>query len=153
MPRFLATEADTLDFGALLSRELRPGLVIYLVGDLGTGKTTLARGILRGLGYAGRVKSPTFTLVEPYNVSRLHLYHFDFYRFDHPQELAHSGFRDYFGENAVCLIEWPEKAAGLPPPDLRIEMRMERAGRSIDLQAYTEAGRLCLTGLEDSNTA
>jgi tRNA threonylcarbamoyladenosine biosynthesis protein TsaE len=151
--RFLATEADTLDFGAALSQRLRPGLVIYLVGDLGAGKTTLTRGILRGLGYAGRVKSPTFTLLEPYSVSRLHLYHFDFYRFTDPQELGASGFREYFRDDAICLIEWPEKAAGLPSPDLRIEMRMVGTGRSIDLTAHTEAGRLCLTGLEDSNTS
>jgi tRNA threonylcarbamoyladenosine biosynthesis protein TsaE len=151
--RFLASESDTLDFGAALSRRLRPGLVIYLVGDLGAGKTTLARGVLRGLGYAGRVKSPTFTLVEPYSISRLDLYHFDFYRFTNPQELGDSGFREYFRNDAICLIEWPEKAAGLPPPDLRIAMRVEGTGRSVELQAATEAGRLCLIGLEGSNTA
>jgi tRNA threonylcarbamoyladenosine biosynthesis protein TsaE len=151
--RFLATESDTLDFGAALSRGLRPGLVIHLVGDLGAGKTTLVRGLLRGLGYTARVKSPTFTLVEPYSISRLDLYHFDFYRFTDAQDLGASGFREYFRDDAICLIEWPEKAAGLPSPDLRVELRVEGTGRSIELQAHTEAGRLCLTGVEDSNTA
>ena len=127
-------------------------MVVYLTGDLGAGKTTLARGVLRGLGYAGKVRSPTFTLVEVYKFSRLYLYHFDFYRFDAPQELADAGFRDYFSANAVCLGEWPEKASGLPAPDVRIEMRVSGDGRAVDLSADTEAGRLCLKRLQESGT-
>jgi tRNA threonylcarbamoyladenosine biosynthesis protein TsaE len=151
LTRFLPSEADTLDLGRALSEALEPGLVIYMVGDLGAGKTTLARGILRGLGYTGRVKSPTFTLVELYKFSRLYLYHFDFYRFDDPQELADAGFREYFAANAVCLVEWPEKATGLPAADVRIELRLTGKGRTVELSADTEAGRLCLTRLQNAS--
>jgi tRNA threonylcarbamoyladenosine biosynthesis protein TsaE len=124
-------------------------MVIYLSGDLGAGKTTLARGLLRGLGYAGRVKSPTYTLVEVYEFSRLYLYHFDFYRFNDPQELAEAGFRDYFNSDSVCLVEWPEKAAArLPAADLRILMQVAGSGRSVGIFAETEAGEFCLRHLK-----
>ena len=99
--------------GAALAAGLEPGLTIYMSGELGAGKTTLARGILRGLGHAGRVKSPSFALVEPYTFSKLYLYHFDFYRFTDPRELGDAGFRDYFNPDSVCLVEWPENAAGM----------------------------------------
>jgi tRNA threonylcarbamoyladenosine biosynthesis protein TsaE len=151
LTRFLRSEPDTVALGGALAAALEPGLVVYLVGDLGAGKTTLARGCLRGLGYRGRVKSPTFTLVEVYEFSRLYLYHFDFYRFDDPQELADAGFREYFAANAVCLVEWPEKATGLPAADVRIGLHMTGTGRTVDLIADTEAGRLCLTRLQSSN--
>jgi len=150
--RFLAAEHDTLAFGAALAAALEPGLVIYLRGDLGAGKTTLARGLVRALGFPGRVKSPTFTLVEVYEFSRLYLYHFDFYRFDRPQELADSGFREYFGPDAVCLIEWPEKALGLPAADICIELRVKDGGRTVDVRSDTEVGRLCLERLQQSGT-
>src|SRR3954462_2147817 len=114
----LSNESATLDLGARLAQALPSHLIVYLHGELGAGKTTLARGVLRGLGYAGRVKSPTFTLVEVYEFSRLYFYHFDFYRFTDPDELDHAGFREYFNPQSVCLVEWPEKAAGLPAPDL-----------------------------------
>jgi tRNA threonylcarbamoyladenosine biosynthesis protein TsaE len=146
--RFLAAEADTLAIGAEFAQGLQPGMVIYLSGDLGAGKTTLARGMLRGLGYGGKVKSPTFTLVELYKVSSLYLYHFDFYRIDDPQELADAGFRDYFNADSVCLIEWPEKAAaGLPVADVTISMRVEDSGRRLEIFADTEAGRRCVERL------
>jgi len=150
--RFLATEAETLALGAALSEDLPAALVIYLIGDLGAGKTTLARGILRGLGFEGRVKSPTYTLVEVYKFSRLYLYHFDFYRFDDPEELADSGFREYFDGSGVCLVEWPAKAAGLPAADISIELAPTDGGRSVELIANTEVGRRCLERLEDSST-
>jgi tRNA threonylcarbamoyladenosine biosynthesis protein TsaE len=147
--RFLAAEDDTLALGAELAAGLRPGMVIYLSGDLGAGKTTLARGLLRGLGYQGRVKSPTFTLVEVYKLSRLYLYHFDFYRFNDPRELGEAGFREYFNSGSVCLVEWPEKAAaGLPAADLRILMQVAGSGRSVGIFAETEVGELCLTHLK-----
>jgi tRNA threonylcarbamoyladenosine biosynthesis protein TsaE len=147
--RYLAAEADTLALGAELAPGLEPGMVIYLTGQLGAGKTTLARGVLRGLGYGGKVKSPTFTLVELYKLSRLYLYHFDFYRFDDPRELADAGFRDCFSPDSACLVEWPEKAAaGLPAADIRIEMRLEATGRRVEIFADTEAGRRCVERLK-----
>jgi tRNA threonylcarbamoyladenosine biosynthesis protein TsaE len=145
LTRFLADEAATLAFGAVLARSLEPGLRIYLQGHLGSGKTTLVRGILRGLGYREKVKSPTYTLVELYRVSSLYLYHFDFYRFADPAEWEDAGFREYFGAESVCLVEWPEKAGDLlPVPDLSIGLRIEQDGRRIELAAKTENGRKCL---------
>jgi tRNA threonylcarbamoyladenosine biosynthesis protein TsaE len=110
MSRSLPADADTLALGGALAAGLTPGMVVYLSGELGAGKTTLVRGVLRGLGYEGKVKSPTFTLVEVYEVSRLYLYHFDFYRFSDPRELGEAGFREYFNPRSVCLVEWPEKS-------------------------------------------
>lgn len=151
----LPDEAATLAFGARLAGVLRPGLSIWLVGDLGAGKTTLARGLLRALHYKGRVKSPTFTLVELYAFSSFNLYHFDLYRFTDPEEWEEAGFRDYFNPQSVCLVEWPERAAGqLPEPDLivRLEFPPEGAGqgRMVRLEASTEAGRACIGNLEIS---
>jgi len=147
----LPDEAGTLSLGNAIAGLLEPGMVIHLRGDLGAGKTTLARGILRGLGYEGRVKSPTFTLLEPYKFSRLYLYHFDFYRFLDPQELEESGFREYFNPESVCLVEWPEKAPGLPAADLEIELRVADAGRTAELSAHTEVGSRCFDQLTDWN--
>ncbi len=143
----LASEDNTLALGRTLAPLLEPGMVIHLSGDLGAGKTTLARGILRGLGYQGRVKSPTYTLLEPYKFSRLYLYHFDFYRFLDPRELEETGFREYFNPESVCLVEWPEKAPDLPAADLGIEMRAADHGRAIAITAHTEVGRRCLDRL------
>jgi tRNA threonylcarbamoyladenosine biosynthesis protein TsaE len=148
---FLAVEADTLALGADLARVLEPGLVVYLRGDLGAGKTTLVRGVLRGLGYTARVKSPTFTLVEVYEFSSLYLYHFDFYRFEHTDELADAGFREYFGEASLCLIEWPEKAPGLPAADLDIHIQLSGAGRTVELHANSEAGARCMDRLQHAH--
>jgi len=149
LTRFLPAEADTLTFGAALAAGLEPGLVIYLSGELGTGKTTFARGLLRGLGYDGRVKSPSFTLVEPYELSRLYLYHFDFYRFADPQELGEAGFREHFNPTSVCLVEWPENAAGVvPAADIRITLQVTGSGRQLEIDADTEAGRRCLEKLK-----
>ena len=146
--RFLADENETLAYGAALGRALEPGLVVYLSGELGAGMTRLARGVLRGLGHVGRVKSPTFALVEVYNFFKLYLYHFDFYRFDRSRELEDMGFREYFRPDAVCLIEWPEKAPGLPSCDLHVTMHVNGDGRTLTISSDTEAGTLCIRRLQ-----
>jgi len=144
----LADEAATLALGEKIAVTLHPGLIIFLRGELGAGKTTLARGVLRGLGYAGFVKSPTYNLVELYKFFKLYLYHFDFYRFTHPSEWEEAGFRDYFNAESICLVEWPEKAGELlPAADLSISLSVQEIGRSIVIQANTEAGRQCLKKL------
>ncbi len=120
------------------------GCTIYLQGELGAGKTTLARALLQRLGVGGPVKSPTYTLLEPYEASRLHLYHFDFYRFKTPAEFMDGGFAEYFGPGGVCLVEWPERAGDyLPPPDLRIVLQDHDPGRSAMVSAQTEIGAKC----------
>ena len=148
LTRFLPDEVATDALGAELARVLVPGLVIHLSGHLGAGKTALVRAMLRALGYLGKVKSPTYTLVELYAISRLNLYHFDFYRFNDPREWVDAGFRDYFNAESVCLVEWPEKAGNLlPVPDLRIRLEIQDSGRLVDIEANSEAGNICLTQL------
>ncbi|HXZ47949.1 MAG TPA: tRNA (adenosine(37)-N6)-threonylcarbamoyltransferase complex ATPase subunit type 1 TsaE [Usitatibacter sp.] len=145
---FLPDEAATLALGAALAQALEPGLVVYLRGELGAGKTTLARGVLRGLGYTGPVRSPTYALVEVYELSRLHLHHFDFYRFSDPREWIDAGFRESFDARTVSLIEWPEKAAGsVPPADVEIMLAPSGSGRSASFIAASPSGRRCLASL------
>lgn len=142
---FLANEAATLELGARLAQPgaLAPGMNIWLEGDLGSGKTTLVRGILRALGHAGTVKSPTYTLIEPYTVSKITLYHFDFYRLTTPEEFLEAGLDEYFSSGNVCLVEWPRQAFPyLPPPDLVITLTHRDDGRQCRIQAKTETGRL-----------
>lgn len=142
---FLPDESATLRLGEGLASCLMPGLQIRLQGDLGAGKTTLTRGILRGLGYAGRVKSPTYTLVESYPLASLTLHHFDLYRFSDPQEWLDAGFDDYLASDTVCLIEWPDKAGPLlPPADLTLELHVTGTGRSYRLIAHSATGLACL---------
>ena len=146
----LANESATLAFGAHLAQVIEPGLVIYLHGDLGAGKTTLVRGLLQALGHVGKVKSPTYTLVEPYVISGFNLYHFDLYRFVDPEEWEASGFRDYFNAQSVCFVEWPEKANGLlPEPDIDIRLEPENEGRKGVMTANTDAGKRSLEALAD----
>ena len=117
------------------------GLVLHLRGELGSGKTTLVRGLLRALGYPGRVKSPTYALVDPYSVLSLNLYHFDFYRFKDRSEWLNSGFREYFNPESLCVVEWPERAGDLlAPPDLEIHLRYEAEGRGAALAAHSAPG-------------
>lgn len=140
-------EASTLALGGALVEGARDGLVLHLSGELGSGKTTLVRGLLRGLGHPGRVKSPTYTLVEPYDLSRLHLYHFDFYRFKDRSEWLSSGFQEHFGPQALCIVEWPERAGNaIVTPDLEISLGYEGTGRSAKLDAHSPQGKSWLAG-------
>src|ERR671919_509218 len=142
----LPDAASTLRLGEALVEGAAPGRVLFISGDLGAGKTTLVRGLLRGLGYAGRAKSPTYALVEPYTFSSLHLYRFDFFRFKDRSEWLNSGFREYFNPGSVCVVEWPEKAGDLlSPPDLHIKLYFEGEGRRARLEAVSEAGRAWLS--------
>lgn len=141
----LPDEIATLALGAGIARGLRPGTTVYLQGDLGAGKTTLVRGMLRALGHAGRVKSPTYTLAEIYNLPAFELYHFDLYRMNDPREWMDAGFREVANGSTVSLVEWPEKAAGLlPPPDLRMLLQVRDNGREITIVAETALGKECL---------
>ncbi|EAT12295.1 tRNA (adenosine(37)-N6)-threonylcarbamoyltransferase complex ATPase subunit type 1 TsaE [Bermanella marisrubri] len=126
------------DLGA---KKLKSGLVIHLQGDLGMGKTTWSRGIIQGMGHEGRVKSPTYTLVEPYELSTRKVYHFDLYRLADPEELEFMGVRDYFTDDTLCLIEWPEKGAGvLPEADIEVQLTQWQDGRCMTCKALTKKG-------------
>jgi tRNA threonylcarbamoyladenosine biosynthesis protein TsaE len=145
----LPEEASTLALGARLGRALETGMTIYLHGNLGAGKTTLVRGLLHELGHVGKVKSPTYTLVEPYTIPGLDsmpdIYHFDLYRFIDPEEWDAAGFRDYFNPQSVCLVEWPEKAGELlPVADVDIRLLLEGQGRQALISSNTHAGKQCL---------
>jgi tRNA threonylcarbamoyladenosine biosynthesis protein TsaE len=159
----LADEAATTAFGDRFAQAIAAvrgaasatgqrtfnGLQVQLEGDLGAGKTTLVRATLRALGHTGRVRSPTYTLVEPYTVElpdgELALYHFDLYRFNDPAEWADAGFREYFDSGAVCLVEWPQRAGSLlGVPDLVFSLDVDGDGRVLVARAYSEPGKACL---------
>lgn len=131
---YLNNEAEMFAFAQEFAEQLKPGNVIYLKGDLGAGKTTLVRGILRAMGYQSPVKSPTFTIVEPYQLAETTIYHFDLYRIMDPEELDFIGIRDYATPETICLIEWPEKAQGyLPPADITCYIDIDGQGRIITI--------------------
>jgi tRNA threonylcarbamoyladenosine biosynthesis protein TsaE len=164
--RSLRDEAATAALGAALAEALRAlapqiaaqGLTVGLSGDLGAGKTALVRALLRQCGVTGSVKSPTYALLEPYELSSLNLYHFDFYRFKVPEEFLDRGFGEIFGPAAVCLVEWPERAGDyLPQRDLQITLQVEpieqapeptEPGRKATIEAQTELGKQCLELIE-----
>ncbi|MEQ7919760.1 tRNA (adenosine(37)-N6)-threonylcarbamoyltransferase complex ATPase subunit type 1 TsaE [Xanthomonas sp. WHRI 1810A] len=137
----LVGEEAMTAFGEKIAQVTDANGVIFLEGDLGAGKTTLSRGIIRGLGHVGAVKSPTFTLVEPYETGRYRAYHFDLYRLVDPEELEFLGIRDYFEGEALCLIEWPSLGAGfLPKPDLTITIGPHADGRALTLSPESSRG-------------
>lgn len=145
----LADEEATLALGAALGHAASAGAVVFLSGDLGAGKTTFSRGLLHGLGFVGAVKSPTYTLVEPYELPALTVYHFDLYRLHDPQELEYMGVRDYFEPGNLCLVEWPEKGGSLlPKPDLFIAIQVVELGRRASLHSRSAAGDLILRQLD-----
>lgn len=156
--QFLADESQTLAFGNRLAAMIlaisaeaggkstnesaqNGGAVIYLSGDLGAGKTTLARGLVRGCGHEGSVKSPTYTLVEPYELAKVNVYHFDLYRLSDPEEVEFLGVEDYFQPANICLFEWPQNGLGLiPKPDLSLQLVDSGTGRILHCQTETEKG-------------
>jgi tRNA threonylcarbamoyladenosine biosynthesis protein TsaE len=141
-------EDAMVELGAFFSSSLNIGSIVYLEGDLGMGKTTLVRGILRGFGYEGPVKSPTYTIVEPYDVVGGEVFHFDLYRVTDPEELEYMGIRDYFSDNSLCLIEWAEMGVGvLPKADLVVSINRIKQGRQVSLEAKTEKGHVALNTL------
>jgi len=151
---FLKNEAAQLQLAASIAENTPPGTVIFLQGNLGTGKTTLVRGFLQSLGFKGNVKSPTYTLVEPYLIDNKEIYHFDLYRLGSPDELEYAGGRDYFDGQAICLIEWPEKAEGyLPQADLRCELSYKNLageqGRDCILSGNTDKGLAIIQSLSN----
>jgi len=128
--------------GQKLASLCLPGCKLFLQGELGAGKTTLVRGFLRGHGYEGIVKSPTYTLIEPYQLNDLEIYHFDLYRINDPEELESIGIRDYFSGSGICLLEWPEKGAALlGSPDVSIQIQYQDDQRKVSLEAKTSAGK------------
>lgn len=141
----IADAAAMEALGAALAGALGGGLIVHLTGELGAGKTTLVRGVLRGLGHAGNVRSPTYTLVEPYELAGRRIYHLDLYRLADPEELEWIGIRDLLDADSLALIEWPERGAGvLPPADLEIAIAYFGTGRSVTLTAHSEAGERVL---------
>lgn len=149
MSIFLEDEQATIAFGQTLARLIPTGITVYLYGDLGAGKTTLVRGLIQSFLPDSKVKSPTYTLVEDYELENAqqnphdlkHIYHFDLYRLGDPEELEYIGGRDYFSNDAVCLVEWPQRGEGwLPESDVEITLEYQPDGRNIILKAHSEKG-------------
>jgi len=146
----LSDEDATQSLGAALAATAPMSGWLALHGDLGAGKTTLVRAFLRALGYAGRVVSPTYTLVETYEIAARHIAHYDLYRLNDPEELEWMGAREDFGGDTLCLVEWPERGAGvLPPPDLELHLLHEGESRRAQMQAHSTVGDVWLTEVKN----
>ncbi|MGH1471761.1 MAG: tRNA (adenosine(37)-N6)-threonylcarbamoyltransferase complex ATPase subunit type 1 TsaE [Cellvibrionaceae bacterium] len=151
---FLENEEATVSLGVAIGSVImddvrKTGVIIHLIGDLGAGKTTFCRGILKAFGHHGAVKSPTYTLVEPYDFDECHVRHFDLYRLGDPEELEYMGIRDYFGVGNLCLIEWPNRGEGvLPEADLIATVTVKVPGRQVELCAKTGIGQSILNKFE-----
>ncbi len=149
----LPDDNATSSLGGALAGALAPGLAIHLHGDLGAGKTALTRALLHAAGHVGKVKSPTYTLAEPYRIAldgrSVSVIHFDLYRMSSPEEFLDAGFREDFNGDNICIVEWPEKADPvLPPPDLNVLLSVAGNGRDVELQALSDLGLLCLERLK-----
>ncbi len=147
----LDSEEAQVAFGEALGQVLQGRGLVYLEGELGAGKTTLTRGILRAYGHLGAVKSPTYTLVEPYELGSQRVYHLDLYRLSDPEELEFIGGRDVLADDALSIIEWPSRGEGwLPAPDLRLTLEVMDQGRLVSLAAGSDQGERILAALQDS---
>ncbi|WP_025732086.1 tRNA (adenosine(37)-N6)-threonylcarbamoyltransferase complex ATPase subunit type 1 TsaE [Carnimonas nigrificans] len=145
----LRDENAQIALGRALGHALDFNGCVFLEGELGAGKTTLTRGVLRGAGFNGAVKSPTYTLLEPYNIAERRIYHFDLYRLADPEELEFIGARDLFKEKGLYLVEWPSRGeGGLPAPDLRIHIDVLESGRKACITAYSDAGARAVAALD-----
>ncbi len=148
---YLADETETVNVGQRLGERLRGGIIIYLEGTLGAGKTTFCRGIMRAFHYSGPVKSPTYTLVEPYFLGDGTVYHFDLYRLGCPEELEFMGIRDYFQSESICMVEWPAKGDGfLPAADLIVKVTPEGKGRRLTITGNSARGEAVLAKLDNA---
>ncbi|MDM8558465.1 tRNA (adenosine(37)-N6)-threonylcarbamoyltransferase complex ATPase subunit type 1 TsaE [Candidatus Parabeggiatoa sp. HSG14] len=152
MTHLITESAAMEDFGGHLAHACHTHSVLHLCGELGVGKTTLVRGFLKALGHKTTVKSPTYTLVEPYQLNKRMIYHFDFYRLGDPEELEYMGIRDYLEGNIICLIEWPEKGGQFTPlPDIKIQLFHHAESRLLEIKAYSIMGQSIIANLSMEN--
>ena len=142
----LKDEAETVNFGAKVASAIQGGEIIYLSGQLGAGKTTFVRGFLNALGHSGNVKSPTYTLIEPYHIDDVSIYHFDLYRINDPEELEAMGIRDYCDGESICLYEWPERGKGVAPEaDIIFSLKHADSGREVKVESKSAKGEHILS--------